>query len=301
MAVPPFFDYFLPTLKSYEGKDFVHVKEIRNLVANHFNLNDEDLTERTSGDQAFKHHDRVYWARSYLSHAGLLEQQRRGVYRLSSDGKGFLSTNPTSLTLEKLYEFDQFRLWKEGNDTTTKETPQVQDIEKQTETPRELFERAYSQLRKETKDLLLTQIKASSPQFFERLVVNLLIGMNYGKGDVVGRTGDGGIDGVIHQDPLGLDKIYIQAKRYTEQNVTSSDVRDFIGALGIKGVTKGVFITTTSFPRNIKDQLLALTQTVVLIDGERLTDLMIDYGIGVSTDTSYSIYRIDTDFFEEEE
>ncbi len=173
--------------------------------------------------------------------------------------------------------------------------------ETETQTPSELIDSGYKLIRADLAQELLSKLRINSPAFFESVVLKLLSHMGYGEGEVRGRSGDGGVDGVIYQDKLGLDKIIFQAKRFDGSNtVTASMIRDFVGTLDLEGVSKGVFITTSKFPKNSNDVIAKTHKSIVLINGHKLAQLMIDYDLGVSTDNTYVIKRLDSDFFPEE-
>ena len=244
MPVPTFETYLLPILKQYKNGNKMHIKDVRNLVAKELNLSQEDLEEMTQGGNEYKHNDRVYWSRTYLSKSGLLEGAR-GFYTITEEGKKLLNENPSTLSRKDLERYESFREFKSKKTITPNVEPstttEIEDAD-----PKEILLTSLNEINEALALDVLDAVKEQSDDFFERLVVKLLVAMGYGgkisnPGEVVGGTGDGGIDGVINQDALGLDKIYIQAKKYTENSVGASDLRDFVGALTIKGGGKGVF------------------------------------------------------------
>ena len=250
------------------------------------------------------------WAITYMKVAGLIQAIQRGVYTITPAGKKLLASNLEAVNTKMLLErYPIFRSWYNrsiGKDDTN-EVIQNNPSENVEITPEEKIEVAYQQMRSALVEDLLEQIAQQTPEFFERLVIRLLVAMGYGGSEeeisemVVGKPGDGGIDGVIKQDKLGLDRIYIQAKRWKNNAVGSSEVRDFVGALSIKNATKGIFITSSRFPQNIHQDIQQIhDKKVALIDGALLCQYMLDYNIGVSVQNVYEIKRIDSDFFSEE-
>ena len=242
--------------------------------------------------------NRVGWARTYLKKAGLLESTKRSYFKITDLGLEVLQKNPKEINVKFLEQFPQFiefrNLRKEKGE----------EEENLTQTPQELLEYGYQRIKKDLAYELLNLVKKSSPRFFEKLVIDLLIKMGYGgslndAGKVIGKPGDGGIDGIIKEDKLGLDIIYIQAKRW-ENVVGSKEVRNFVGSLAGHHANKGVFITTSSFTREALDYVKTIPHKVVLIDGETLAQLMIENDVGVSKITSYDIKKIDSDYFAEE-
>ncbi len=251
--------------------------------------------------------NRTHWAAWYLKKAGLLESPRPATYRLTERGKDVLNQNPQRVDNKFLVQFPEFHELLHPTKTTKGKNDSVPDsappnVEK---TPEELFETAYKQIRTELASEILDTVKQCSPAFFERLVVELLVSMGYGgsledAGQAVGRTGDGGIDGIIKEDKLGLDVIYVQAKRWTENTVGRPDVQQFAGALQGQRAGKGIFLTTSRFSKEARDYVKAIGSKIVLIDGETLANLMIDYNVGVATVTTFQIKRIDSDYFSED-
>ena len=250
------------------------------------------------------------WAITYMKVAGLIQAIQRGVYTITPAGKKLLASNLEAVNTKMLLErYPIFRSWYNrsiGKDDTN-EVIQNNPLENVEITPEEQIEGAYQQMRSALVEDLLEQIAQQTPEFFERLVIRLLVAMGYGGSEeeisemVVGKPGDGGIDGVIKQDKLGLDRIYIQAKRWKNNAVGSSEIRDFVGALSIKNATKGIFITSSRFPQNIHQDIQQIhDKKVALIDGALLCQYMLDYNIGVSVQNVYEIKRIDSDFFSEE-
>lgn len=243
--------------------------------------------------------NRVGWARTYLKKAGLLESNQRATFRITEAGIKVLQQKPSSITDKFLMQFPEFQEFQKRH-KTKKGTPN--GIETISKTPLETLEDSYLALRSSLADELLTSVTGCSPSFFENLVVELLVSMGYGgsisdAGKTIGKSGDGGIDGIIKEDKLGLDVVYIQAKRWNTP-VGSKEIRSFVGALAGQKANKGVFITTSNFTKDALTYVQAIAQKVILIDGQQLAQLMIDYDIGVSLEKSYSVKRVDHDYFE---
>jgi len=300
MAVPDYQSLFKPLLEAVaDGKEY-SLKEIRDKVAKRLGLSEEDLQERLkSGQNTF--YNRLGWARTYLVKAGALESTRRGYVKITPRGRELLKKE--RLSVKDLMEFDEFRSFRYSQ--KSKNDVPSQDLMVSEKTPEEILEEAYEKIKQELAAELLERILANSPAFFEKLIVDLMLAMGYGgssedAGKVLGRTRDGGVDGLIKEDKLGLDIIYLQAKRWSNTEVGRPDIQGFVGALIGRGAKKGVFITTSRFTKDAKEFVKDLKDhKVVLIDGEELTKLMIDHGVGTSTLTKYEIKRIDSDYFEE--
>lgn len=299
MPIPDFQTIMLPLLKLANDGKSRSLIEYRKAVADHFNLTPaerEDLLP--SGKQPILN-NRVAWASVYLQRAGLLVRPRRGCYQITDRGRTALQANPKKIDIKYLQQFPEFNafLKKPAGMNATVEPPA-------SVTPEETLEAAYQQMRVELALEILDQVKSYSPQFFERLVVELLVRMGYGgtvhdAGLAVGKGGDEGIDGIIKEDRLGLDLIYLQAKRW-DGTVGRPEVQKFVGALHGKHAKKGVFITTGLFAQGAIDYAAGIDPKVVLIDGKRLAELMIEFDVGVTTRATYHIKRIDSDYFNEE-
>lgn len=303
MTVPDFQSLMLPLLR-FAGDGAEHsLAESREHLATEFQLSEADRSELLPSGRQGKFANRVAWAKVYLQQAGLLDSSRRAHFTLSPRGKEVLASPPAKIDikfLEQFPEFLAFRAPKVGSE----EKP-VESGESEPDTPEEALESAHRKLRAGLAADLLSRVKAASPKFFERLVVELLLKMGYGgaregAGEVVGKSGDEGIDGVITEDRLGLDIVYVQAKKW-EGSVGRPEIQKFVGALHGKRARKGVFISTGSFSSDATAYVTNIDPKVVLIDGKRLTELMIDFDVGVSPVSSYHIKRVDSDFFEEQE
>jgi restriction system protein len=307
MAVPDYQSLMLPLLR-YAGikKGETSSGEAVDALAKELGLTDEDLKEMLPSGISPTFVNRVGWAATYMKKAGLLEATRRGYYRITSRGQELLKKKPTAINVKLLKEYPEFLEFQQLKGTRSGgkggASGTVTDIS--TATPSEALETAYENLRDELADELLLKLKKSSPTFFERAVVELLVKMGYGgsradAGKAIGRSGDGGIDGIIKEDRLGLDVVYIQAKRWESNPVGSPDVMQFAGALQAQKANKGIFITTSRFTDDAKKYVAQIGSKIVLIDGEQLTSLMIDNDVGVSTISLYPVKKIDADYFDE--
>lgn len=298
MAVPDFQSIMLPLLKLIGDKKEHSMRESIEKLANEFDLTDEDRKALLPSGIQKVFDNRVNWSKTYLKKAGLLENKRRGYFNITDEGLKVLEQNPPKIDINFLMQFPgyvEFRTGGKDKPVTTDDTPV---------TPEEILENSYQNLRNNIAQELLSSVKFCSPEFFEKLVVDLLLNMGYGgsrrdAGEAIGRSGDGGIDGIIKEDKLGLDTIYIQAKKW-ENTVSRPEIQKFAGALQGQQAKKGIFITTSSFSKGAREYANIIDSKVVLIDGEILAQLMIDYDIGVSKIKSYDLKKIDTDYFTEE-
>ena len=271
-------------------------------LAAKFTLTDEERTELLPSGGTFKFSSRVSWAATYLKKSGLLEAPRRAYLCITQRGLDALKRKPTRIDGEFLSQYEEFRQFQ--GKKKDKKGKQEQDIGN-SETPIESIDAQYRKLREALASEILEKVKNCSPQFFERLVIKLLVRMGYGgslkdAGQAIGRSGDGGVDGVIKEDLLGLDNIYVQAKRWTDKSIGSPDIDQFAGALSKKKANKGIFITTSSFSKDALASVKEYGAKIVLIDGAQVAQFMIDYGVGVAVDQNYEIKKIDSDFFEED-
>jgi restriction system protein len=302
VAIPDYQTIMLPLLKMASDKAEHVFREAVDILANEFNLSDEERRELLPSGQQEVFSNRVGWARTYMKKAGLLETPRRGRLKITQRGLDVLAQNPQKINvtfLDQFKEFQEFRTFKRDK-TILKEK---EEIETDT-TPEEALENAYQNLRSDLASDLLQQIKDSPPSLFEKIVIELLVRMGYGgsrkdAGKAIGKSGDEGIDGIIKEDRLGLDIIYIQAKRW-ENTVGRPEIQKFAGALQGQRAKKGIFITTSNFSREAYDYASRIDTKIVLIDGEQLTQYMIDNNIAVTPISSYEIKRIDSDYFNED-
>jgi restriction system protein len=302
MSIPDYQSLMLPLLRQVsDGKEHAFPNIVDALAAE-YKLSDSERRELLPSGGQFVFNNRVGWARTYMKKAGLLSAPKRGVVQIADRGLKLLKENQPvdNKTLRRFPEFVEFQS-KAGD---AKESPETRVVVDQLD-PRENMEEGYQRIRKQLSIELLRQIKECTPQFFERLVLDLLLKMGYGGsrldlGKVVGKSGDGGVDVEIKEDKLGLDTVYIQAKRWSDGQVGSKEIQSFVGALHGKKARKGVFITTSGFSHPAEEYAQKIQDKVVLINGPALADLMIEHGVGVSTDVSYDIKKIDSDYFNEE-
>jgi len=302
MAIPNYETIMLPLLKFLRDKHEYSLRQAIDTLANQFSLTSEERRELLSSGQQAIFNNRVGWARTYMKKAGLVESARRGYFQITAKGSDVLKQNPGKIDAKFLLQFKEFREFK-----TFRRDKAVggRDVEGEEEkTPLEALESAYQSIRNGLATDLLQQIKVSSPSLFENIVIELLVKMGYGgsrrdAAEAVGKIGDEGIDGTIKEDPLGLDIIYIQAKKW-ENTVGRPEIQRFAGALQGKRARKGIFITTSDYSREAYEYVSNIDTKIVLIDGDRLAQLMIDNNIGVSPSTTYELKKLDLDYFTEE-
>lgn len=306
MALPIFEEFLYPFLLATSKKD-VTISEMRQYIVDYFQLTDEDCSLRTKSGNTTQVTDRLNWVRQYLRRALMIELPQRGVYRITQRGKDYLA-NHNSLKKQDLMQFPEFASYATGMtpaSTNTSESTSNQEVINDDLTPTEQLEKAYHSIIDDLAADLLQKTLDQTPYFFEHLVVDLLVKMGYGgsfanSAQVTQYVHDDGIDGIIYEDKLGLDKIYIQAKRYKLDNtVGKPQIQQFSGALDEQKATKGVFITTSTYSKEAKQYVEKLNKKIVLIDGQELARYMIEYNVGVSTKQVYEIKRIDSDYFEE--
>jgi len=302
MPIPDFQTLMLPLLQlAADGKEHI-IREANERLALEFNLSDEEKSHLVPSGRQRTFYNRVSWAKIYLTQAGLLISPRRAYFQITERGRQVLASKPDRITIKFLETFPEFVESRSPKKETGKLMAKEVDDDDH-ETPEEILENAYQKIRSELVSEVLNQVKSGSAQFFERLVVELLVNMGYGgsrreAGQAIGRSGDEGIDGIINEDRLGLDVIYIQAKKW-EGTVGRPEIQKFVGALHGKRAIKGVFITTGSFSGDAYDYVSRIDPKVVLIGGRQLAELMIDFGLGVTPTGSYEIKRLDTDYFDE--
>jgi restriction system protein len=273
-------------------------------LADEFNLTSDERAELLPSGTAHVFGSRVGWARTYLKQAGVLGAPRRGVLRITAEGSALLETQPQRIDNALLNQYEPFRAFRaRGRETTDDARPTL--IEPPSEqTPEDAMAAAYKRVRRNLEAELLEQLKAASPAFFERLVVDLIVSMGYGgsrqdAGRAIGRSGDGGIDGIIKEDRLGLDVIYLQAKRW-ENTVGRPEVQKFAGALQGQRANKGILITTSSYSREALEYVNVIPTKIILIDGDALTSLMVDYDVAVTRTGTYELKSVDADYFDGE-
>ena len=289
----------LPLLKYLSDGEEHNLSQTHDDLATQLKLMDEELRELLPSGKKTIFRNRVSWARTYMVKAGLIIPTRRSHFQISNQGLELLEENPTEINSKLLARYESFVEFKSPRKSTSTIERKNDDTD---QTLEESLEHTYQQLHSELAKELLDLIKTCTPSFFERLVIDLLITMGYGgsrkdAGKAMGKSGDGGIDGIINEDRLGLDVIYLQAKKW-ENTVPLKEIRDFTGALASKQAKKGIFITTSSFPASVYEFVKQVEYKIILIDGERLTDLMIEYDIGLLTVNTYHVKTTDLDYFE---
>ncbi len=302
MAIPDYQSIMLPFLKFIGDKEEHSFRETVDGLAKDYQLTEEEQKELLPSGQQEIFSNRVGWARTYLKKAGLVDSTRRSYFKITDKGLAVLKQNPQKIDVHFLAQFQEFKDFRALRHKKEDEEKEEQELIETT--PEEALETAYQRLRDDLAIELLQQIKSSSPSQFEKLVVELLVKMGYGgsrhdAGKAIGKSGDEGIDGIIKEDRLGLDIIYIQAKRW-ESTVGRPEVQKFAGALQGQRARKGIMITTSTFSHDAHEYSSRIDSKIVLIDGQRLAQLMIDNNLGVSPLATYEIKRIDSDYFTEE-
>lgn len=294
----------LPLLAHVADGNEYTIAGCRDLLADEFNLTEEERKQRLPSGAANRFYNRLAWAKTYLERAGLIEKVRRGVFKISPVGIEVLTSEPDRIDITFLHKFPSFAEFRKKGTSNGSHTEQPGASIESDATPEEALDNAYQRLRDELAAEILAQIRQSHPSFFEQLVVDLMLKMGYGgpgddAGNVTSYGGDGGIDGIINEDALGLDVIYLQAKRW-ENTVGRPEIQKFVGALHGNRAKKGVFLTTSNFSVDAIDYVRSIDPKVVLIDGIKLAQLMIEYDVGVSTSQVYAIKKIDSDYFDGE-
>jgi restriction system protein len=308
MAVPDYQSLMLPLLQFAKNRAAeISTGDAVQALAATLALNDDDLKEMLPSGVQPTFVNRIAWASTYMKKAGLLEPTRRGYYRITPRGLDLLKKDPKVIGVKLLKQYPEFLEFQKlkGTRSGDKAGPQKDSADVEATTPSEALENAYENLRAELADELLSRLKKSSPSFFERTVVDLLLKMGYGgsradAGKAIGKSGDGGIDGIIKEDRLGLDFVYIQAKRWDSTAVGRPEVMQFAGALQAQKANKGIFITTSKFTQEAKSYVSQIGSKIVLVDGDQLAQLMIDHDVGVSTVSAYPVKKIDADYFDED-
>ncbi|MFC2391339.1 MAG: restriction endonuclease [Bacteroidota bacterium] len=303
--IPDFQSLMLPLLKAVaDGKEFKN-SDITKQLANEFKLTDEERKQLLASGRQPVFNNRVGWAMTYLKKAGLISSPLRATVVITDLGKQVLAKKPNKIDVNYLRTFSSFLNFVRGDRNDVVHQEDDSSVNTKEETPDEILDNAYLQLRKSLASELLSRVLDLSPAFFEILVVELLVKMGYGgsfkdAGKAIGKSGDEGIDGTIKEDKLGLDIVYIQAKRWKHTNLVGRpELQKFVGALAGQGAKKGIFITTSSFTKEALDYTPKNETKIVLIDGEQLAQLMIDYSIGCTTQQIYELKKVDSDFFDE--
>jgi restriction system protein len=305
MSIPDYQSLMLPVLVA-SSKGEVRIGAVVEELANQLGLTQEERSEFLPSGQQTVFSNRVHWAKSYLSKAQFVEITRRGYFRITPRGETVLQTSPKRIDNKTLMQFEEFRQFRERSTGT----PEVNGataapaLEDQKQTPDETMRLAHHQIETALVHDLLERIQEAPPSFFERLMVTLLLSMGYGgsaenAGRTLGRSGDDGVDGVIDQDSLGLDRVYIQAKRYAKgNNIGPGAIRDFFGSLDRHKATKGLFVTTSNFSTSAKETAEHLSKRIVLVDGVQLARLMIRHNVGCRIEETLHIKKVDEEFFE---
>jgi restriction system protein len=302
MPIPDYQQFLLPLLKFAEDNQVHSMHEAYQIIPDQFGLSQAERSDMLPSGKQFVVNNRIGWARTYLKKAGLIKQPKRGFFQLTERGIEVLKSNPKTIDnnfLMKYPEFQEFRTINNNQDTIANTVDDTFDEKN----PEELLEYAYEEITNALAQELLDTIKSSSPSFFEKVVVDLLLKMGYGgsrkdAGQSIGKSGDEGIDGIIKEDRLGLDVIYVQAKRW-ETVIGRPEIQKFAGALQGQRARKGIFITTSGFTKDALEYVSQIDSKIILIDGETLTKLMIEHLVGVSPISIYEIKKVDSDYFEE--
>jgi restriction system protein len=304
--IPDYQSLMLPLLQLVSDKQEHKYRDLIENLAAEFKVTDEERKELlASGNQAI-FDNRVGWAKTYLKKAGLLDSPKRATFIITDIGLETLKKNPARIDAKYLRQFPAFLEFQNASRNNTEDEEGASTQEPSDQTPEEGLDKAYQRIRKSLASELLNKVVDLSPSFFERLVVELLVKMGYGgslkdAGKAIGRSGDEGIDGTIKEDKLGLDIIYIQAKRWKPGNtVGRPELHKFVGALAGQGAKKGIFITTSNFTKEALEYTPKNETKIVLIDGEQLAQLMIDYNLGCASQQNYELKKIDSDYFDEE-
>lgn len=303
MAIPKYHEFMKPILLLLKDETPHKRSDMYEKFALQFHLTEEEMAEWLPSGKQQVYKNRIGWALTYLKKANLIESPTRATFTITDSGKSVLKENPEVVDQEYLMKFDSFKVFKKNIDDPVNDDQQIV-VTSSGESPQDMLDRAYKAITSTLTDDVLNEVMNQSPDFFEKLVVDLLVTMGYGgskieNSQVLGKTGDEGIDGVIKEDKLGFDKIYIQAKRWdVARTVGRPEIQKFVGALTGQGATKGAFITTAGFSKEAKEYVSKQHACkIVLIDGQTLATLMIEHDLGVSVESTYRIKKIDFDYF----
>lgn len=303
MAVPTYEKFMFPVLKILSDGKMKTKKEVATSIIQYFHFNDQDLSETLPSQAQPTYFNRMGWAITYLKKAGLLVSPSRACFQITDEGKKIVEKNISNLDSKYLKRYDSFLEFQNLSHRQDKSIESSKDFQDST-TPIENIINSYEIIKKDVCDELLAKIIEQSPDFFEQLVVDLIVSMGYGgsiedAGKATKRTGDEGIDGIIKQDKLGLDNIYLQAKRWQKGNIVGRpEIQKFVGALAGQGARKGIFITTSSFTKEALEYKPRNETSIILIDGSKLVELMYEYNIGVTVEKRFDIKRLDSDYFD---
>lgn len=303
MSVPVFQEITLPLLRLAADGRTRSVAEARETLAEKFKLSTTEREELLPSARQTRFANRVAWAKVYLERGGLIESPGRGLFQITSRGRDVLANPPEKITIRFLEQYPEFGTFRARRSRDAPNNGMSADTEDEAVTPEEALDAAFQQVRARVAADLLDRVRSAPPQFFEQLVVDLLLSMGYGgsrkgAGRAIGRAGDEGIDGVISEDRLGLEQVYVQAKRWGERTVGRPEIQQFVGALHGKRARKGVFITTGTFSAEASSYVQTIDPKVVLIDGHQLAEYMIDFRVGVTEERNYAIVRVDSDYFD---
>jgi len=302
MAVPDYQSFMYPLLEVFKDGNEHTLQEAYIYLEDYFSLTTEDKEEVLPSGKQFVYHNRIGWARTYLKKAGLIKGVKRATFVITDRGRELLNDpHITKITQTYLMRYEEFQEFKSKKQTESNSV--LDEYDKHDLTPQELLDQGYKEIRKQISDEILERVKGCTPEFFEKLVVELLVAMGYGgsiedAGKAIGKSGDEGIDGIIKEDVLGLDMIYVQAKRW-ENVVGRPEIQKFAGSLEGQRARKGVFITTSDFTQGAKEYVNLIEKKIILINGNNLAGYMFKYNIGVSKITEYILKKVDIDYFEE--
>ena len=305
MPIPDYQTLMLPLLK-IAGDGKIHTKrDAVTELAVQFGLTESERKELLPSGKQEIFDNRVGWARTYIKHALLIEYVQRGQFRITDRGKQILAEKPERIDNAFLRRFPEFIEFQRRSRTAASEEYEAAVLAVETDTPDDLMATGYLNRRRQIEEDALERVKHCSPEFFERLVVKLISAMGYGgtladAGKAIGKSGDGGVDGVIKEDRLGLEQIYIQAKRWDDASVGRPEIQKFVGALLGKRARKGIFLTTSTFTKAAREYASSLETKVILIDGTELAAFMFDFDVGISAESTYVVKRVDNDFFEDD-
>ena len=301
MAIPDYQTIMLPLLNYAKDNNEHSIHDTVKYLAEEFHLTAVERKELLPSGQQEIFVNRVGWARTYMKKAGLLESPKRGIFKITERGHEVLNSHPTKIDNKLLLQFEEFKEFKKRN---KKVEDDIEGIAEQERTPEEELESAYENLREDLVAEIIQNLKNSHPSLFEKIVIDVLVKMGYGgslrdAGKAIGKSGDEGIDGIIKEDKLGLDIIYVQAKRW-ENVVGRPEIQKFAGALQGQRAKKGIFITTSGFTKDAIDFATKIDSKIILIDGEQLANYLIDFNVGVTKISTYELKKIDSDYFIEE-
>ena len=303
MGVPEFQNFMLPILRIFEDKKEHNIKECKNAVINFFDLNEDEIKELVPSGKQTLVENRVYWSLTYLKKSLLLKTVNRGIYSITKRGIELLNSNPSKIDKKLLSQYQEYRVFSNQENESVVSLNNNSNEDDERNTPEEIIDKIYNKINNQLAEDLLEIILENDGYYFERLVIDVLFKMGYGdfREDsklVTQKSNDGGIDGIISQDKLGLDKIYVQAKRWANGAVGRPELQKFVGALSERQANKGIFITTSNFTKDAREYIEKVSQNIILIDGNLLAKFMIENNVGVQVNYTYEIKKIDRDYFD---